>query len=169
MQKKGQVAIEYLSTWGWALLVLVIVMGVMISGGFLNPTYIVSEECNVGTSFSCSFSLSGVSGSPARVSMQLQNGFPYRISVERLTFFDSVFGESRPIAEYAQLRQMESGDKFTFSADFMPSAPYSSFTAGQTKRLGIIIVYRLCAPEISSTGCSSETHTIYGRAVTRPL
>lgn len=43
--KKGQGAIEYLMTYGWALLVIVVVGAALYAAGVLNPASYVSSKC----------------------------------------------------------------------------------------------------------------------------
>ena len=51
--KRGQTAIEYLVTHGWALMVLVLVVAVLYSIGIFNPNRFVSEECVFPPGFTC--------------------------------------------------------------------------------------------------------------------
>ena len=59
-QIKAQSAIEYLTTYGWAILVIVIVLSVLFEMGLFSPH--ISSEC-VFSNFSCfntSFSTTGI-------------------------------------------------------------------------------------------------------------
>ena len=53
---RGQATIEYLMTYGWAILALIIVLGVLVFSGLLSPTYLISEECNFGVKVTNTFS-----------------------------------------------------------------------------------------------------------------
>jgi len=50
---RGQAAMEYLMTYGWALLILVVVIGVLFSMGVFNPQNYMSEECSFQPSLPC--------------------------------------------------------------------------------------------------------------------
>lgn len=50
---KGQAAIEYMMNYGWAVLVLAIVMGAILFTGVFNPNYFVMEECYLGPALNC--------------------------------------------------------------------------------------------------------------------
>jgi len=52
--KKGQAALEFLSTYGWAFLVVLVMIGALSYFGVLNPSNFVPENCNFGSSLSCS-------------------------------------------------------------------------------------------------------------------
>lgn len=51
--KRGQAAMEYLMTYGWALLVIVLVLGALIYLGVLNPGARVQDNCNLPIGFKC--------------------------------------------------------------------------------------------------------------------
>ncbi len=51
MAKKGQGALEYLMTYGWAILVIVIVVAALFALGILNPGTYVQENCRGLTYF----------------------------------------------------------------------------------------------------------------------
>ncbi len=50
---RAQAAMEYLMTYGWALLILVTVIGVLFSMGVFNPQNYMSEECSFQPSLPC--------------------------------------------------------------------------------------------------------------------
>lgn len=50
---RGQAAMEYLMTYGWALIVLTVVLGVLFSMGVFNPQNYMSEECSFQPSLPC--------------------------------------------------------------------------------------------------------------------
>jgi len=49
--KKGQTALEFVTTYGWMLLILIIVLGVLIYMGFLNPA--APPSCVFQANFVC--------------------------------------------------------------------------------------------------------------------
>ena len=51
MLKKGQAAMEYLMTYGWAILVVLIALGALFYLGVFNPT--VPSTCQIAAPFSC--------------------------------------------------------------------------------------------------------------------
>lgn len=53
MNKKAQSALEYLSTYAWALLALFAIIGAIIYFGFGDVQSKVPSECTFGTGFSC--------------------------------------------------------------------------------------------------------------------
>ena len=50
---KGQSALEFLMTYGWAFLAMLLVVGVLVSSGFLNPENFIPEKCRFGQEAIC--------------------------------------------------------------------------------------------------------------------
>ena len=52
-QKKSQAAIEFLATYGWAFLIILIVIGALSYFGILSPSKLLPDRCNFGSEFGC--------------------------------------------------------------------------------------------------------------------
>ncbi len=76
---KGQAAIEYLMTYGWAVLILVSVLGLLYSMGVLNPQSYAQEECIFQPSLRCD-SLSLDPNGNVKVSLINGMGFPINLN-----------------------------------------------------------------------------------------
>ena len=50
---KAQAALEFLTTYGWAFLVILIMIGTLAYFGILSPGKILPNRCNVGPEFEC--------------------------------------------------------------------------------------------------------------------
>lgn len=53
MMKKGQAAVEFLMTYGWAVLMLLTIVGAFTYLGFTNPDQFLQNKCTVTTGFNC--------------------------------------------------------------------------------------------------------------------
>lgn len=51
--RRGQAALEFLTTYGWAFLVILVMIGALAYFGILSPDRFLPERCNVGPEFSC--------------------------------------------------------------------------------------------------------------------
>ena len=51
--KKSQAALEFLTTYAWAFLVIIIMMGALTYFGILKPSKIFPDRCNFGTEVHC--------------------------------------------------------------------------------------------------------------------
>ena len=54
MDNKGQGALEFLMTYGWAFLVILIMIGALAYFGILNPSRFLPDRCDFGTQIQCS-------------------------------------------------------------------------------------------------------------------
>tara|TARA_Y100000310_G_scaffold336379_1_gene420751 strand:- start:3195 stop:3683 length:489 start_codon:yes stop_codon:yes gene_type:complete len=51
--KKGQAALEFLTTYGWAFLVILVMIGALAYFGVLKPSRLLPDRCNIGPEFEC--------------------------------------------------------------------------------------------------------------------
>ena len=51
--RKAQAAMEFLMTYGWAILVVLIAIGALAYFGVLNPSKFLPESCTIGPGLSC--------------------------------------------------------------------------------------------------------------------
>ncbi|MFH0798252.1 MAG: hypothetical protein V1906_02460 [Candidatus Woesearchaeota archaeon] len=71
MAKKGQAAMEFLMTYGWAILVVLIAIGALAYFGVLNPSRFLPSSCTLMPGLSCeSFKVSVADG----VTLNVRNG-----------------------------------------------------------------------------------------------
>ncbi len=53
--KKGQAAMEFLMTYGWAILVVLIAIGALAYFGVLSPSRFLPESCTIEPGIGCEF------------------------------------------------------------------------------------------------------------------
>jgi len=70
MSKRGQAAMEFLMTYGWAILAAVIVIGVLAYFGVFSPATYVPNQCTVSAPFGCNAGAASTSG----VTLEIRNG-----------------------------------------------------------------------------------------------
>jgi uncharacterized protein (UPF0333 family) len=51
--KKGQAALEFLTTYGWAFMVILVMIGALAYFGVLSPKNLVPDSCIAGAGFNC--------------------------------------------------------------------------------------------------------------------
>jgi len=51
--RKGQTAMEYLMTYGWAILIIMVVLAVLFYLGVLNPQTVTPNQCTFPPGFTC--------------------------------------------------------------------------------------------------------------------
>ncbi|MGC9057777.1 MAG: hypothetical protein ACP5H8_01735 [Candidatus Micrarchaeia archaeon] len=78
MQEKGQAAMEYLMTYGWALLVVVLVLGALIYLQVLNPQARLQDTCTLPIGWDCKVeSLKG----DGKLTLKITNQQPVQVDV----------------------------------------------------------------------------------------
>ena len=161
--RKGQAAIEYLTTYGWALLALVIVFAALFASGALTPNYLVSQECTFGTNFQCQSALFD-QGSASKLNIQFFNGFPYKVKIDSVTVVSE--DGTRQVSWTPDLSsgvELESGTNTTLYGTLSGS----KLPSGAIERFYGNITYVSCAPELG--GCTDSTHTITGRITAKVI
>lgn len=53
MNRKGQAAMEFLMTYGWAILVVLVAIGALAYFGVLNPSSFLPSSCTIGPGIGC--------------------------------------------------------------------------------------------------------------------
>ena len=51
--KRAQAALEFLTTYGWAFLVILVMIGTLAYFGILNPSKVLPNRCTFGAEFQC--------------------------------------------------------------------------------------------------------------------
>ncbi|MBU0592036.1 hypothetical protein KKF81_01570 [Candidatus Micrarchaeota archaeon] len=159
--KKAQAAIEFFVTYGWAILLLLLVTGVLFSLNVFSPDYLLSEECGFGNNLNCNFALFNDGGSSI-VIIEVFNGFPHAIQITSVELHttDSLHSFSfGPVGEV-----LDSGEKIELKGVLDEEA----FPEGSIQRFSGNITYVSCAPEIGPE-CSDVEHTVTGRIVGRVI
>jgi hypothetical protein len=72
MNKKGQAAMEFLMTYGWAILVVLIAIGALAYFGVLNPGKYLPNSCTISNQIGCSEFKAAAGGTA--ITLVLQNG-----------------------------------------------------------------------------------------------
>jgi hypothetical protein len=163
--RKGQAVMEYLMTYGWALVALILVIGALLATGAFNPSYLVSEECTLQPDLSCTgHALYVENGDEFTLKFRLSNGLGYDImlegaelttsdleaySLEASDFEDELLGQGDTTIVEVQLDNMVG-------------------SVGDTTRITVSLDYISCAPEVNP-GCEEDepVHTVSGRIVAR--
>ncbi|MBS3067291.1 hypothetical protein J4450_01195 [Candidatus Micrarchaeota archaeon] len=150
---RGQVAIEYLMTYGWAILVLLIIIGLILGSGIASP--IISEDCNLGSKITCRHFLYN-DGANLKLLINMTNGFEHKIKIKTITV--TLVGKGN-MATVLTNDDPESGESSSIEATFAGyNAPRDS-----SKTIQVLINYYSCAPEVNPSCVDIATHPISGK------
>ncbi len=159
---RGQAASEYLITYGWALLVLFIVISFVLATGMLSPASLISEECNIGPTLPCIFQLYQ-DGSDLKLATNISNGFSYKIGIKDIKFTLEEDGREF-IVQTSVLPVIESGG----SARIDATLPNSSASKNSIKKIKVEVTYYSCALEVNpSCDPAAANHILSGRIIGR--
>ncbi|USN45609.1 MAG: hypothetical protein H6502_00565 [Candidatus Woesearchaeota archaeon] len=92
--KRGQAALEFLTTYGWAFLVILVMIGALSYFGILSPDRFTSERCNFGTEVVCNKDealLTAADTETLRVKLQNKMGNAVTITGFEITATDGSF------------------------------------------------------------------------------
>ncbi len=84
MMKKAQGALEFLMTYGWAFLVILIMIGALAYFGVLSPTKFLPERCTFGSQFMCKDYVITLGATSANVTAKLQNNLGQAIYINEV-------------------------------------------------------------------------------------
>ena len=96
--RSGQAAMEFIMTYGWAILVVLAAIAALAYFGVLSPEKFLPEKCLMETGFVCISS----KVEPSQSTIVLQNGYGRTITVDRIdigtcskTFTDTLTSEDQ--------------------------------------------------------------------------
>ena len=84
---KSQAALEFLTTYGWAFLVIILMIGTLAYFGVLNPSKVLPGRCNFGAEFQCldyQIAQTGAAPNP-QIKLKLRNNVGEPIDVTAFT------------------------------------------------------------------------------------
>ncbi len=76
---KAQSAIEYLTTYGWAIIVIAVVLAALFQLGLFSPNSVVSTQCLFPAEFSCLSSI--LYSTNSSIAVNLQQALPSNINI----------------------------------------------------------------------------------------
>lgn len=87
--KRGQAALEFLTTYGWAFLVIIVMIGALAYFGVLNPSNLLPERCTFSTELPCQDAQ--ITASTGKVEFYIQNNLGNTAILTRInaTFADT--------------------------------------------------------------------------------
>ena len=83
---KGQAAMEFLVTYGWAILLILVIMAILYSSIF-KPEFYVAERCDIGPGISCdSFYLNITNGNQLNLTLKAHNTLGFKVNITQINF-----------------------------------------------------------------------------------
>lgn len=87
--RKGQQALEYLITYGWAFIVILIMISAFAYFGLFNPTKYLPSKCDFGVQLLCvDYQMQAESDGPGLIRLKFQNAFGDGIRIYGVSTID---------------------------------------------------------------------------------
>jgi len=90
--KKSQAALEFLTTYAWAFLVILVMIGALAYFGILNPSKLLPDRCNFGSEIGCDKNRMKIDLSDTGPSMVLSNNFGTAVNIAGIRVINSNTG-----------------------------------------------------------------------------
>jgi len=148
MEKKGQAAMEFLMTYGWAILAAVIAIGVLIYFGVFSPSRFVPETCILSAPLGCN---DDSTASVAGIDLILENGGGEDYNVEEVEVTNC--GTYTP----AIPDLLKTGDSLAIPTTIVCDPV---LTAGEQFRSNIIVTYKKLGGNRALTSTGSIARTV---------
>jgi hypothetical protein len=140
--KKSQAALEFLTTYAWAFLVILIMIGALAYFGILSPNKLLPERCTFGSEFECrDFQLDATNGN---IELKIVNNVGETISVSDIKGRSEVatFG-----CDFTTATTVAPGEAKDFTVPGCLTAEWTAagFTVGQKGKVDVTITYNTIA------------------------
>ena len=160
---KSRAALEFLTTYGWAFLVILIMVSTLAYFGILSPSKLLPDRCNFGAEISCDKNRMVVSAvAENTLQMQLTNNFGSAVVVTtgRITTDVSAAGTCE-----AQIENDNAISNYAWGAGEV-IVLYADCTGGASLTLKEKIKFGIELDYYAATAGSAYTKTIFGEALT---
>ncbi len=127
MARKAQAAMEFLMTYGWAILVVLVVLGALTYFGVLNPQTFMPSRCETGETWLKCKDYKLDSSGVGQVIITLENNWQYDVAVTHISVKSNVFDCAKDFT--ASILQ---GEEVQFIIDTCATVPPAS-RAGKGK------------------------------------
>ena len=87
VRRRGQAALEYVITYGWGFLVIILTLGALAYFGFLSPSRYIPARCDFGSQLECSDYKVTSEGTNGAVYLQFRNNFGDDIQINAIYLF----------------------------------------------------------------------------------
>ena len=156
---------EYLMTYGWALVALVVVIAALMATGAFNPSYLVGEECTLQPDLSCGPHILYLDGGEAVLMFRVNNGLGYDIYLDDVKITTSDGNDAYSYSTTNQLIKQGGNSEITMDLSGLETVK------GEVQRMKLSLTYTSCAPEVlgaeGTCPADGSQHIISGRVVAR--
>ena len=175
--KRGQAALEFLTTYGWAFMVILVMIGALAYFGVLNPQNLIPDQCAITSGFNCKDTLV----TNESISMDVVNSMGEAIFVRGFEIIkngESINASSSGVVNVSgsifTITDQSCGGKTTLSTctgasivdggEFVLSRNLSTtkakFVVGQKQKVGFKLTYRKSSGDFNHDATGTITQTV---------
>ena len=139
--KKGQAALEFLTTYGWAFLIILVMIGALAYFGVLDPSQFISQRCQVSAPFSCDGQNYVVKATAPEVQLRIRNGLNTELNITNITVksdSDSTYYACSTLSVLPQVVKIDGG---VSDINCTINTTATRLTEGKKKRIQFKIFY----------------------------
>ncbi|MCF7871766.1 hypothetical protein K9L97_01920 [Candidatus Woesearchaeota archaeon] len=181
LRRKGQAALEFLTTYGWAFMVILVMIGALAYFGVLNPQNLIPDQCAITSGFSCRDTF--VSNESIMISAVNNMGEPiYVVGFEVKQSAGSILNKTNDADTWINISGTEyevgarpataigetcscsgdeavpDGNSFTLGAKINTAA--AGFSEGSKEKLGFELIYSKASGRFDHSATGTITQTI---------
>jgi len=135
-QSKGQAALEFLTTYSWAFMALIIILGGLVYFDIFNPEHYIPESCNFGTNIMCEdVSLQQKSANTFELNIKLKNNLEKGIEPVNVTIYSNDFTKVQNCNFYFHCPSDSNNANWTAGSNGIFGASNSIWRVGASCRL----------------------------------
>ncbi len=117
--KRGQAAMEFLMTYGWAILVVLVVIGALAYFGVLTPETFLPEKCTFPIQLGCQDYRVTTATTPDSITLVLSNGAGRDMRIQRVAVSGAAINDGAAgldVCVDATAQDVTNGQQKTFTA-----------------------------------------------------
>ena len=157
MDRKGQAAMEFLMTYGWAILAAIIAIGVLAYYGIFSPGKFVTNAVVIQAPFGANGVIEADTGTPVgnQIKLEMRNGAGQLVTITDIDITDCLGTVSNTTTGGSFPTAIPAGDDEVFTADCEPD-----LVSGSTFKGDIKVVWTPQDSSLSQTTTGSITYRV---------
>ena len=132
-KRRGQAALEFLTTYGWAFMIILVMIGALAYFGVLNPRNLIPDSCSVQAGFTCGDYMIDATG--GTINLILVNNLGRAVDVSDVEFTNA--GITAGTCAFAPNMAIADGARFTAAC-----TNSTTLVAGEKMKLGFSFTYQ---------------------------
>lgn len=152
---QAQAALEFLTTYGWAFLVILVMIAALAYFGILNPSKLLPDRCSFGTEIEC-MDYKITSGATGSINLRLKNNVGETITTTEIKASTDKAASFCTVSNIANWQRGTVQDLTFSSCDFVSEG----MVKGDKGKVDIEITY------YSVKSGSTYAHTVQGEVYT---